>query len=109
MNVTGFTISQGDLLPYLESVLSNLDGTVVDLSLSTVVFRMIDRRTLLPIVNDQLAVVTNAQQGKVRYVWQAGDTVTPGIYLGWFIVTTGGKTERFPNDNSFIVVVEESH
>lgn len=53
---------------------------------------------------DAAAVVTDAENGAVKYEWATGDTDTVGQYQAEFEVTyAGGKIETFPN-NSYILV-----
>jgi hypothetical protein len=67
-------------------------GTPVDLSASTVRFKMRDVGGSTLVV-DQAAVIVSAPAGTVRYDWAAADVDTAGFYLIWWEVTTGGKTQ----------------
>lgn len=45
------------------------------------------------------AVIVDADLGKVRYDWAAGDTSVPGAFLAEWEVTDGdGLTQTFPTD-----------
>ena len=43
--------------------------------------------------------ILDEDAGRVKYVWQTGDTDTAGTFQGEFEVTyTSGEIETFPND-----------
>lgn len=97
-----FKIKQGDLLPVLEVQLVTLtsDGEVEgpqNLTGSTVVFTMRNKRTNEIKVNEQSATVVDALTGMVKYEWSGNDTNIPGSYYGEFEATFGAKPLSFPN------------
>jgi hypothetical protein len=67
-------------------------GLPVDLSAATVNFKMrpLNSQTLKV---DRAAVVVTPTAGTVRYDWDPTDVDTPGEYLAWWEVTSGGITQ----------------
>jgi hypothetical protein len=55
---------------------------------------------------DAAMVIETADEGRVRYDWQAADTDTAGRYYGEIQVTfSGGAVETFPNKSFFEVLI----
>jgi hypothetical protein len=79
-------IVQNDTKPYLEFEITQ-DGTPVDLTGATVKFYMKDAVSGSIKINGATCSITDAVNGKCRYVWQSGDTNTIGTYLGEVGVT----------------------
>lgn len=69
-----------------------INGVAVDLTGSTVTFRMRPMGSSTLKVN-AAAQIVNASAGQVQYVWAAPDVDTAGVYLCWWVVTSGGKTQ----------------
>lgn len=78
-------IKKGDLYPQLSATLQTEDGTAIDLTGATVVFRM-SNQFGQNLVNTSATVVT-AASGKVRYDWASGDTDVAGKFQGEFVAT----------------------
>jgi hypothetical protein len=85
MTPTTFYIKQGNTRPFLVAQLVDDAGAPVDLTGSTVVFRMLNAAGTR--VVNAAAVVDNALAGQVHYAWQSGDTATLGNYRGEFEIT----------------------
>lgn len=101
-----FYIKQGDLLPIMTATLTDALGTAVDLTGSTVTFRMANRSTGANKISAGSCTLVNATAGEVSYAWVSGDTGTAAEYDGEFHVTfAGGKTETFPNDSNASILV----
>lgn len=79
-------IVQNDTKPYLEFDITQ-EGVPVDLTGCTVKFYMKDADTGTVKVNGSTCSITDAENGKCRYVWNSGDTGTVGTYLGEVEVT----------------------
>lgn len=73
-----------------------VDGAAFDLTGSTVTFSMRLESSDTLKVSAQSATVVSAAAGTVRYDWAAGDVDTAGDYVGWWTVTTSGKTQDTP-------------
>lgn len=90
MNIVG-TLVQADTGPDITSTLTYDDGTVVDLTGSSVRFQMrlsTDRRFT---VNAAATIVT-AALGKVSYSWTDNDLSVPGTYQSqWQVTFPDGK------------------
>ncbi len=82
----------GDRLPVISENITS-GGVAVDLSSSTVKFKMraIGESTLT--VDASATIASPATAGNVSYAWAAADVDTAGEYLGWWEVTTGGKIQ----------------
>lgn len=87
----------GDTLTPLTRTLKQ-SGSVVNLTGKTVTFTMVNEDGTV-IVNAASATVnTPATAGEVYYSFQAADVLLPGVFYGWFVVTSAGKTDTFPAD-----------
>ena len=91
-----FQIKEGDLLPALESTLTDQDGVAVDLTGGTLQFRFskigVDGATTIA-----AATIVTAVDGKVSYTFTGTQTDTPGEYEGEFIWTSSGSKQTFPS------------
>jgi len=93
----------GDTGPAFQVTLRDGDGTAVDVSGSTILFKMRFVQGRASGVQDTLkvnsaATLVDAANGVVEYQWAAGDTDTPGRYLAEFQVTFGsGVIQSYPN------------
>src|SRR5512146_596227 len=81
----------GNLDPSITETITS-DGAPVDLSASTVKFKMraVGSSTLKV---DRAATIVNAAAGEVRYDWTGTDMDTAGDYLVYWEVTTGTKKQ----------------
>lgn len=98
-----FFIKQNDTSPFMTATLKDASDNAVDILGSSVQFHMRAVGSTTVKV-DAAAVVTDGENGAVKYEWATGDTDTVGQYQAEFEVTyAGGKIETFPN-NSYILV-----
>lgn len=101
-----FTVKQNDTSPTISVVLKGANGSPIDLTGATVVFKMGKSSGLLK-VNETL-VLSSPSSGRVTYDWAEGDTDTSGTYFGEFEVTYyNGKKETFPNTTPFTIAIKE--
>ena len=98
-------MKKGDRLPLLRAQLTGADGVAIDLTASTVTFRMKPRNGGALKVNTTANVV-DAVNGIVQYGWAAGDTDTEGIFDGEFVTSTGGLLETMPSSGYVVISVE---
>lgn len=100
-------LKTGDTSPAVTATLTSPDGTAINVSAADVRFQMepaLDPDAGLTV--DAPATIMDGDAGRVRYDWQAGDTVTPGRYHGEFVVDHhDGTTETVPNDGYFIIQI----
>lgn len=100
-----FTLSVGDTGPPITAQLQDAAGAGVDVSGTTVTFRMAPIAGGEPVVDGAADLVTPAT-GEVAYEWVAGDTDVPGYYRArWRVAYVSGVVESFPNDRPLIVLV----
>jgi len=100
-----FIIKQNDTLPTLTAILKDPAGAAIDLSGSTVTFKMF---TEVASKTSATATIIDASTGSVSYQWSATDTNTAGIFLGEFeVVKSSGLKETFPNSEPFRVVIRQ--
>jgi hypothetical protein len=103
---TTIAVKRNDLAPSVVGTLTNADGTVVNLTGSTVRFKMRDNRGQLKV--NALATVTSPAAGAVSYDWVLGDTDTAGPFQAELEVTLpSGKVETFPNRGFIPVLIDE--
>jgi hypothetical protein len=82
----------GNVEPSITETLTYTDGTPVDLSASSVQFKMRQAGTGVLKV-DEAAVIVSAVDGTLRYDWEAADVDTAGTFLVWWEVLTAGDTQ----------------
>lgn len=106
MSADPFTIKQGDTLENLVRTLKNSDGSIMDLTNATVKFTM-RLGANAPKVDEQSVDTLDGQvEDNATYVWQDGDTDTPGTYDSEYEVTfQGGEILTVPNDGHMSVTV----
>ena len=102
-------LKQNDTSPTLDAILTDANGTVVDVTNAIVRFHMLKiGATTLKI--DAAASVIDGAAGHVRYALQNGDTDTPGTYKAEYQVTCpDGSIETFKNtpDQLRVVITPE--
>lgn len=99
-----FTIKQGDTLPTLVATLKNPSGQPVDLSSSTVTFRMADLNGVLKASGAVTEV--DFANGRVSYVWSSDDTDESGNFRAEFeVINEAGKKETYPNTQPITISV----
>lgn len=105
-----FTIKTGNVLPLLTATLKDDAGVAADLTNASVAFRMRNLTDDTVKVNSaSAAVVGTPTAGNVAYTWQAGDTDTPGIYRGeWLVTFSGGRSASYPNDRDLLIAVMDA-
>lgn len=96
-----FVIKQGDTLPILEAAFTDSVGAIDLTNASVDFFYRLKNSTSTPVSGNM--TVTDPLAGEATYFWTTGDTITPGMYVGEFVVTfPTTKQLSFPTD-SFIV------
>lgn len=102
-----FYIKQNDTSPFLLATLKDGNGNLIDLTSATVRFHMRPVGSTTAVV-DAAAIVTNEDQGGVKYVWDAADTANIGSFQAEFEVTYfDGSIETFPNDGYIRVEIKD--
>tara|TARA_R100001440_G_scaffold21063_3_gene34812 strand:+ start:578 stop:901 length:324 start_codon:yes stop_codon:yes gene_type:complete len=100
-----FNIKQNDTSPEIGAVLKDGSGNAIDLTAASVRFHM-KRIGATTASVTSAATIVNADAGSVKYVWQTGDTSTPGSFQAEFQVTfVNGSIETFPNDGSIAIEI----
>lgn len=98
-----FYVKQNDTSPYMLATLKDANEAAVDITAASVRFHMRPVGSTTVTV-DAAAVIVDAENGIVRYEWDAADTDTVGSYQAEFEVTyLEGDIETFPN-NGYIRV-----
>lgn len=102
-----FVIKQNDTKPALEAQLINSDGHPINLDMCGVMFHMKDIYGRKEI--NKPAIITDAENGKVKYEWEQGDTDITGIMQCEFQITfTDNSILTVPNDGYFLIrIVKE--
>ena len=106
MFVADFTMKEGDLSPDLQVTLKDAADAAVDVTEATSVKFYLRKKHGAVVVNGADATVVTPASGVVKYVWQAGDSDTPGQYEGEFrVVFSGGAPETFPNASYIDILI----
>ena len=95
-----YSIVQGDLSPNL-SITIGIGDLVEPLSAA----QAIKMHWIKPDGTEALVTLTaiDLPNGKLQYIWQAGDTTLTGVHQGRVIVTLStGKPQSFPSDGTWI-------
>ena len=93
-----FYIKQNDTSPSMLATLQDANDTAVDLTSASVRFHLRPISSSAVKIDAPVTIVT-ADEGIVRYDWDAADTDTIGSYQAEFEVTyADGSIETFPND-----------
>lgn len=105
-----FPMVAGDLEPGLMITLLDSTGAAVDLSVAdSVQLRFATSAGVELWIRD--VTIDDAVNGVVFYDWQAGDTDTPGYYLGQVVVTWSGSPPRpqtYPATGRIYVLIAEA-
>jgi len=101
-----FYIKENDTSPSIQAVLKDGEGNVENLTGFSVFFGLASggNRKF-----NAAATIVDGPSGTVRYDWAAGDTDTPGNYLGEFKVTNlAGDVTSYPNskEKQIEVIIE---
>ena len=104
-----FKIKKSDTQPAIEATLEYNNGSVVDLSASTIYFNM-GNLTDYSMYRSGLAVITGSTTGQVKYNWSELDTGSVGTYWGEFEVTWGaGSIMTLPNNHNLKIEILEDY
>lgn len=96
-----FNLVEGDLNPDMEVDAIDSDGDAADLSAAADV-------SLYWLKPDGTAstvtlVAISLATGRLKRVWEAGDSDQVGVHQGRIVVTDGaGETSTYPNDGSWL-------
>jgi len=95
-----FVIKQNDTLPYLEVVLYDCNGDILNLDLCGVTFNLIGEDFKISRNVDDIV----PDEGKVIIKFKENETMVAGIYYGEFKVNMpDGEILSVPNDSYFRV------
>lgn len=95
-----FVIKQNDTLPYLEVVLYDCNGDILNLDLCGVTFNLIGEDFEISRQVDEII----SDEGKVIIKFKKEETKVGGIYYGDFKVNMpDGEILSVPNDSYFLV------
>ncbi len=98
-------LTVNDRLIPLKARLFRPGGTPVVLEADDeVFFRMVDSAGTVKVNNTPATILDRGNASthtaaEVQYDWNLLDTDTAGTYTAWFIRTSGGKPEHFPNQD----------
>lgn len=102
-----FSLKKNDLFPHLAATLENADGTAIDITGASVLFRMRKRGETTNKISAAASVVT-ADAGEVEYAWTDGDTDTAGSYEAEWVITFPGGQQIVPNGRMLVIEILES-
>lgn len=107
-STTEFVIKRGDLEPAISATLTDVNGSPVDLTNATSPVLI-----LKPITGgaaQRLSTGTSIINvaGRIKHVWQSGETTTVGAYFGeWEVTWPSSRPQTFPTEGTFSVVIEQ--
>ena len=103
-------IKKGDLRPFLDVELQDVNSYPLNLSGSTVTFSMRVNGQVggTPKLKDGACEILDAEKGQVRYVWQSADVDTANVFEGEFTITDeDGRKQTLPTDGFMLVVIND--
>lgn len=105
-----FTIKKGDTLPDIQAALTSgttsATQTAVDLTTATSIILVLKSTSGGQASRKTGSVVGGPTNGIVKYIWQAGDTATSGVFNAeWEITFSAGRIQSFPNDSYFQIII----
>lgn len=100
-----FPIKRNDLWPPYRVQCVDEQGYPFDLTSCTARFLMRLRGSTGALKVDQPATIEDADDGLVRYTWQAGNTDTVGMYSAEIEITTPSGKRTFPSEGCDTVLV----
>jgi hypothetical protein len=89
------TMWRDNRLPILTDTIT-ANSAAVNLTGSTVTYSMRHATSAALKVNGATATIVSAAAGTVSYAWAAVDVDTVGDFLGWWSVSSSGKTQDTP-------------
>lgn len=96
-------IKQGDTRHAIRATLKTVNGAPIDLTGAHIVFKM-SSRYIGTLISREATYETD---GKVHFVFEAGETDKVGMYEAEFEVTyTDGRVETFPHSGKLQVYIE---
>ncbi|MER2047313.1 MAG: hypothetical protein ABTA23_03710 [Solibacillus sp.] len=97
-------IKQGDTRHAVRATLKTLEGVPIDLSGTTIIFKMSNRHVGTFIEREAVYET----DGKVHFIFQGGETENAGMYDAEFEVTyADGRIETFPHSGKIQVYIEK--
>lgn len=85
----------------IQAALTDQNGTAIDLTGATVVFRMVLDSDASVKVSNASATVDTAASGYVSYTPTAADVDTAGVYdMYWLVTPSSGQVQRYPYDGA---------
>jgi hypothetical protein len=97
-------LKRNDTKDTISYTLTNLDGSVVNLTGATVRFVMGKNKTL---ITNAAATIVNATTGQVSYTLTDADTLVAGNFNAEFEVTfSTGKVKTYPSDGYILVKIQ---
>ena len=105
-----YKIKKGTAIPSLRAVIKDSAGTPINLTGTTVTFRM--RLASGPAgvyaVNRVMAFTTNGSDGSVEIFFTALETAVVGSYMGEFVINWAGSLQIVPNDDYAQIAIVET-
>lgn len=104
-----FDIKENDTSPSLEGICRDGFGAPVNMTGANVEFHMrLHPAGAVKISAGAMVAVGSAELGRFKYVWQAGDTDTAGVYEGEVEATfSNGAIRTFPPNGYFLVQIKD--
>ncbi len=101
-----FTIKQNDTLPDFHRQLTDSGGYPFDLRHTAGVYMRMMKRGAQYAKVGRFVTVTDDVGGRVKHVWQAGDTDEVGVFRTEFEATDSlGRVQTYPADGYLLIEV----
>lgn len=105
MSMTTKRFVKGDTLVSLYATLTDYAGNAINLTDHTVAFTMEDHNGVNKVSGSNASIV-DANNGTVRYDWNANDVDTEGLFFGYFVRTNANRTAHHPVKREFQILFE---
>lgn len=100
-----FAIKQHDRRPYLTGTIKQPNGSPMNLSGVTAAYLIIRKTGSNSVLLRKPVIFTDPANGRFQYVWETGDTDSPGTYDAEIELQWGAEPQTVPVDSYYRIIV----